>query len=128
MQGRYNRWHLSGALAALGCLLIARLVVGEHIPSLAWMARYTNASGTYCCSERDCVPAVIVLPRAWVFGTEEKQLPVLVNGALIQIPTQNMHHSEDGQAYWCCKTDAEGRCPGEPTAANTRCVFWAEGV
>ena len=124
-----NCWYLTLCLVGMSGLFFARFTLSEHIPSLVWMGRYTSASGTYCCSERDCVHASVALPRAWTFeGEGEPKIVVLVNGTRILLPAQSIHRSEDGQTYWCCKTDGNGQCPLEPTPATTRCVFYADGA
>lgn len=48
MRFRVNRRHLAGFLTGLACFLIAAQVSSEHVPPLAWMARYTSAGHTTC--------------------------------------------------------------------------------
>ena len=120
-----KRWQTAGFLIGLACFVVWGIARSEHLPHLAWMARYTSGSGTDCCSERDCVPASVALPRAWV---GEEQIVVLVDGVSFVLPTKSVHRSEDGRTYWCCKTGSEGKCPTLPTSDNTRCVFYAAGV
>lgn len=125
MSTHLNRSHILGCLTGLACFLLAARVESEHVPSLAWMARYSSASGTYCCSERDCISAVVALAPV---GRETGKTVVLVNAVLMELPTQSVHPSEDGNTYWCCKTDDDGKCPPEPTPGTTRCVFYTGGV
>lgn len=125
MRFQANRWHILGCLTGLACFFVAAQVASEHMPSLAWMARYTSASGTYCCSERDCIPATVAL---WPSALEAGTMVVRVNGVLLLLPEKSVHRSEDGNTWWCCKTDAERTCPSTPRAETTRCVFHTGGV
>ena len=119
-----KRWQTAGFLIGLACFVAWGIARSEHLPHLAWMVRYTSASGTDCCSERDCVPTSVALTRAWVgIG----QMVVLVNGATLLLPTQSVHRSEDGQTYWCCMLGDDAKCPAVPTPATTRCVFYTGG-
>jgi hypothetical protein len=53
------------------------------------------------------------------------QAIVRIGETVVQLPGKSVHATQDGQTYWCCKTDADGRCPLAPTPANTRCVFYS---
>ena len=118
-------WQCIGFLAGLVCFVVLGMARSEHLPHLAWMAHYRSASGTDCCSERDCVLAVVAV---WTAPLEGDAMVVRVNDTMFRVPTKSIHRSEDGQTYWCCKTGSEAQCPPLPTAENTRCVFFAEGV
>jgi hypothetical protein len=82
-----------------------------------------GADGVGCCAEHDDLPwPVVVLQHT---GDE---VTVRNGEAVAQLLTQSVHATQDGQTYWCCKTDATGRCPPEPAPASTRCVFYAVGM
>lgn len=48
---------------------------------------------------------------------------VMVNGVVLFLPRQSVHHSENGIAYYC-----SGAPQAPPTASTVRCVFWTEGA
>ena len=120
-----TRWQWVGFLAGLTCLVVLGFARGEHLPHLAWMAPYRSASGTECCSERDCVLAVVAL---WPAALDGDEIVVRVNDTMFRVPAKSIHRSGDGQTYWCCKPDGSGKCPLLPTAKSTRCVFYTGGV
>ena len=99
-------------------LLLLTPAWAAHRPSLAWMARYSNHLGIGCCTERDCVPAAVA-----ILDLTSDPVEVMVNGVILVLPRQSVHHSEDGQAYYC-----SGAPQAPPTAATVRCVFWTEGA
>jgi len=104
----------------LSLVMACFLVIGhaEHRPDLAWMTRYSSASGIGCCSELDCVPAPVAVVA---FGQTETT--VVIDGAVIVLPAKSVHQSENGETYWCYRDGPEK----PPNAVNTRCVFYAVG-
>jgi len=95
----------------------------EHTAALRWMQGYRGADGVGCCSEHDCLP----WPVAVLQHTGD-QVTVRIGETVVQLPAKSVHATQDGQTYWCCKTDANGHCPPEPTPATTRCVFYTVGM
>jgi len=119
-----NGWRL---LLLLGGLASVVVLWGpshaEHTAALHWMAGYTSAEGVGCCSERDCFPWPVALLQL-----TGDQATVRIGDTVVQLPAKSVHATQDGQTYWCCKTNLEGRCPAEPSKATTRCVFYAIGM
>ena len=112
-----NRWQYRGFLAGLVCFVVWSTVRAEHLPQLAWMASYTSASGTNCCSERDCVLAPVAVIQ---FG--DKETTVLIHGTVVVLPAKSVHQSETMDSFWCHKDDAKSI-----TTENTRCTFYVSG-
>lgn len=122
-QLRVHRWHLLLLLALASVVVLWGDSQAEHTVARRWMLGYTNAEGVGCCSERDCLP----WPVAVLQFTGE-QTTVRIGDTVVQLPAKSVHATQDGQTYWCCKTNLEGRCPTAPTRATTRCVFYATGM
>ena len=121
-----KRIGIGGLCLLLGVASVAVLGVhsaAEHTAALRWMQGYRGADGAGCCAEHDCLPwPVAVLQRT------ADQVTVRIGETVVQLPAPSVHATQDGQTYWCCKTDANGHCPPEPTPATTRCVFYAVGM
>jgi hypothetical protein len=96
---------------------------GEHIAALRWMTGFKSADGVGCCSERDCFPWPIA-----VLQLSAEQATVRIGDTVVQLPARSVHATQDGETYWCCRINTDGRCPTEPTRATTRCVFYATGT
>ena len=120
---RVALWGLCFLLAVASVALLWVHGAAEHTAALRWMQGYTGADGVGCCSEHDCLP----WPVAVLQHTGD-QVTVQLGETVMQLPTRSVHATQDGQTYWCCKTDATGHCPPEPTPATTRCVFYAVGI
>ena len=126
---RGGRWPVRrqmGLCLVLGMVSVAMLwgaSTAEHTAALGWMARYKSAEGIGCCAEHDCLPwPVAVVQLAGDHAT------VRIGEAVVQLPVQSVHATQDGQTYWCCTTDAAGHCPAVPTRETTRCVFYTTGM
>lgn len=115
-------WVILGLWIFVVLLILVTWAWSEYVPDLRWMQDYTSAGGIACCSELDCrrVPVSLVALH------EDKTL-VKIRGVSLLLPAQSVHQSEDGETWWCCKTDSTRHCPLEPTVDNTRCAFWAVG-
>jgi hypothetical protein len=111
-------WRTLGGVCGL-LLCLGVLAHAEHTPLLAWMRGYTGVEGLACCDRLDCLPAVVTL-----VAMEGDTVTVQVNGVVFALPQQAVHRSQDGRAYWCVRGDRNV----VPSAAHTRCVFWADGV
>ena len=113
-------------LLLLGVVSVAglwELSHAEHTAALRWMQGYRNAEGVGCCSEQDCVAWPVALLQ--LTGDEAT---VRIGDAVMHLPTKSVHATQDEQTYWCCQTDAAGRCPEVPTRETTRCVFYTVGM
>jgi len=120
---RVHRWYLLLLLGLASIVGLWGYSHAEHIAALRWMRGYRSAEGVGCCSERDCLPwPVAVLQLTGELAT------VRLGDTVVQLPAKSVHATQDGETYWCCKTNLEGRCPTEPTRATTRCVFYATGM
>jgi hypothetical protein len=120
------RLDILGLCVLLGAASVALLWVrgaAEHTAALRWMQGYRYADGVGCCSEHDCLPWPVA-----VLQPTGDQVTVRIGETVVQLPAKSVHATQDGQTYWCCKTDANGHCPPEPTPATTRCVFYAVGM
>jgi hypothetical protein len=120
---RVDLWGLCLLLGMASVVMLGVYSAAEHTAALRWMQGYTGADGVGCCSEHDCLP----WPVAVLQHTGD-QVTVRLGETVVQLPARSVHATQDGQTYWCCKTDATGRCPPEPTPAITRCVFYAVGM
>ena len=120
---RVHRWRLLLLFGLAGVVVLWGYSHAEHTAALHWMAGYTSAEGVGCCSERDCLPWPVA-----VLQLTGNQAMVRIGDTVVQLPAKSVHATQDGQTYWCCKTNIEGRCPAEPTRATTRCVFYATGM
>lgn len=107
-------------LLLYGFLLDGARVYAEHRVDLAWMLGYTAANGMPCCGTIDCREAAITVQP--LEGDATRRL-VLVNGVPLTLPAASVHHSENGQSYWCFAYPTP-----VPQEDATRCVFWAEGM
>lgn len=116
-------WSLLVLLGLASVMVLWGHSHAEHATTLRWMMGYTNAEGVGCCSERDCLPWPVA-----VLQLTGDQVMVQIGETVVQLPAKSVHATQDGQTYWCCKTNLEGRCPSEPTRATTRCVFYATGM
>jgi hypothetical protein len=120
------RLDIWGLCVLLGVASVALLWVhgaAEHTAALRWMQGYRGSDGVGCCSEHDCLPWPVA-----VLQYTGDQVTVRIGETVVQLPAKSVHATQDGQTYWCCKTDANGHCPPEPTPATTRCVFYAVGM
>ena len=95
----------------------------EHTAALRWMQRYQSADGVGCCSEQDCMPWPVALLQ-----TTADEVVVRIGDTVVLLSTKAVHATQDGQTYWCCRTNADGHCPTVPTRATTRCVFYTVGM
>ena len=95
----------------------------EHTAALRWMQRYQSADGVGCCSEQDCLPWPVALLQTTV-----DEVVVRIGDTMVHLPAKSVHATQDGQTYWCCRTDADGHCPTVPTRETTRCVFYTVGM
>jgi hypothetical protein len=126
LQERDQRLGLGSLCLLLGVASVAVLwthSAAEHTAALRWMQGYTSADGVGCCSEHDCLPwSVAVLQHTG------DQVTVRIGETVVPLPATSVHTTQDGQTYWCCKTDAAGHCPAVPTRETTRCVFYTVGM
>lgn len=120
---KVHTWHLLFLLGLAGAAVLCEYSYAEHIAVLHWMSGYKSADGVGCCSERDCLP----LPIAVLQLTSDQAI-VRIGDTVVQLPAKSVHATQDGQTYWCCRTNAHGQCPTEPSRATTRCVFYATGM
>jgi hypothetical protein len=120
---RVDLWCLWLLLSVASVAVLGVYSAAEHTAALRWMQGYRSADGVGCCSEHDCLP----WPVAVLQHTGD-QVIVRMGETVVKLPAQSVHATQDGQTYWCCKTDATGHCPPEPTPATTRCVFYAVGM
>ena len=116
-------WGLCVLLGVASVVLLWVYGAAEHTAALRWMQGYKGADGVGCCSEHDCLPRPVA-----VLQYTRDQVTVRIGEIVVQLPAKSVHATQDGQTYWCCKTDANGHCPSEPTLATTRCVFYAVGM
>ena len=116
-------WRLLLLLGLVGVVVLWGHGYAEHIAALHWMMGYTSAEGVGCCSERDCHPWPVA-----VLQLTGDQAMVRIGDTVVQLPAKSVHATQDGQTYWCCKTNLDGHCPPEPSRATTRCVFYATGM
>jgi len=120
---KVNGWCLLLLLGLAGVVVLWGYSHAEHTAVLHWMTGYTSAEGVGCCSERDCLPWPVA-----VLQFTSDQVMVRIGETVVQLPAKSVHATQDGQTYWCCKTNIDGHCPSEPTRATTRCVFYAIGM
>jgi hypothetical protein len=120
---RVTLWGLCVLLGVASIALLWVHSVAEHTAALQWMQGYRGADGVGCCSEHDCLPWPVA-----VLQYTGNQVTVRIGETVVQLPAKSVHATQDGQTYWCCKTDTTGHCPPEPTPATTRCVFYAVGM
>ena len=120
---KVHGWRLLLLVGLAGVMVLWGYSHAEHTAALHWMMGYTSAEGVGCCSERDCVPWPVA-----VLQLTGDQTMVRIGETVVQLPAKSVHATQDGQTYWCCKTNMEGRCPAEPSKATTRCVFYAIGM
>lgn len=120
---KVNGWRRVLLLGLAGVVVLWGDSHAEHTAALHWMMGYTSAEGVGCCSERDCRPWPVA-----VLQLTGDQVMVRIGDTVVQLPAKSVHATQDGQTYWCCKTNMEGHCPSEPTRATTRCVFYATGM
>ena len=119
-------WMACVPLLLLGVVGVAglwELSHAEHTAALRWMQRYQSADGVGCCSEQDCVPWPVALLQ-----TTADEVLVRIGDTVVHLPAKSVHATQDGQTYWCCRTDAAGHCPTVPTRETTRCVFYTVGM
>mgnify|MGYP001570712418 CR=1 FL=1 len=97
-------------------LLLSLLLCITPIVSFAGHEKDYEWMG-YCCGEKDCIRAVVSI-------VEFKPLTVIVqvNDKLLVLPNTSVRESIDGHTYWCTIRKEQ-----EPTAENTRCVFYTIG-
>jgi hypothetical protein len=120
---RIALWRLCLLLGVASVALLWVHGAAEHTAALRWMQGYRGADGVGCCSEHDCLPWPVA-----VLQYTGDQVTVRIGETVVQLPAKSVHATQDGQTYWCCKTNANGHCPPEPTPVTTRCVFYAVGM
>lgn len=97
-------------------LLVPVSALGTHGH---WIDHYKNADSISCCGVHDCLK----IPMR-IMKVDEKSITVDIPSrqAIVDIPRQSYHPSEDEHDYWCAVNPKN-----PPTTNNTRCVFIAVG-